>query len=89
MYYQLHNTTSTILRTKSKDVNVFRLVLQLSMRNPSKPDVKSRMKMQLEQRRQVMFQWHLCDQQLYRYLGAAYIRSLEVRIHPQFDRKFT
>ena len=37
--------------------------------NPLKPGVKSRMKMQLEQRRQVMLQLNLSDQQLYCLLG--------------------
>ena len=36
---------------------------QLFLLNPLKPDVKSRMKMQLEQRRQVMLQLHPSDQQ--------------------------
>ena len=34
-----------ITRTKSPNLNVSRLVLQLSLPNPMKPDVKSRMKM--------------------------------------------
>ena len=45
--------------TKSQNLNVSRLVLQLSLPNPLKPGVKSRMKMQLEQRR------HLSDQKWY------------------------
>ena len=36
---------SNISRTKSPNLNVSRLVLQLSVPNPMKPDVKSRMKM--------------------------------------------
>ena len=34
-----------IMRTKSQSLNVSRLALKLSLPNPSKPDVKSRMKM--------------------------------------------
>ena len=40
-------------------------LLRLSLPNPLKPDVKSRMKMQLEQRRQAMLQLHLSDRQFY------------------------
>ena len=36
---------SNIRRTKSQNLNVSRLVLQLSLSNPMKPGVKSRMKM--------------------------------------------
>ena len=36
---------SNISRTKSPNLNASRLVLQLSLSNPIKPDVKSRMKM--------------------------------------------
>ena len=52
-------------RTKSQHVNVSCLVLQLTLPNPLKPVVKSRMKMQLEQRRSAMLQLHLRDQQFY------------------------
>ena len=38
-------SSSSLRRTKSKIWNVFRLVLQLSLPNPLKPGVKSRMKM--------------------------------------------
>ena len=61
---QLHKISS-ISRTKFQNLNDSRLVLQLSLPNPLKPDVKSRMKMQLEQRRQAMLQLHLGDQQFY------------------------
>ena len=37
--------SSNIRRTKSPNLNVSRLVLQLSLSNPMKPGVKSRMKM--------------------------------------------
>ena len=40
------------------NLNDYRLVLKLSFRNPLKPGVKSRMKMNLEQRRQAMLQLH-------------------------------
>ena len=52
-------------RTKSQNFKNSRLVLQLSLPNALKPGVKSRMKMQLEQRRRVMLQLHLSDQQVY------------------------
>ena len=38
------------------NLETFRLVLHLSLLHPLKPDIKSRMKMQLEQRRQEMLQ---------------------------------
>ena len=59
--YHYHQTSYKRL-TKSQNLNVSRLVLQLSL--PS-PGFKSRMKMQLEQRRQPMLQLHLSDQQFY------------------------
>ena len=40
-----YRKVSNIRRTKSPNLNVSRLVLQLSLPNPMKPDVKSRMKM--------------------------------------------
>ena len=59
MYRKIYN----ISRTKSQNVNDYRPVLQLSLPNPLKPGLKSRMKMKLEQRRQAMLQLHLSDQQ--------------------------
>ena len=56
---------SNIKRTQSPNINVSRLVLQLSLPNPLKPRVKLRMKMELEQRGQAMLQLHLSDQQCY------------------------
>ena len=50
-------------RTKSQNLNVSRLGLQLSLCNMLKPSVKWRMKMQLEQRRQAMLQLHPTDHQ--------------------------
>ena len=55
---KVFNTT----RTKSQNLNDSRLVLQLSLTNPLKPDVKPRMKM-LEQRRQAILHLHLSDPQ--------------------------
>ena len=52
-------------RTKSQNLNVSRLGLQLSLCNMLKPSVKWRMKMQLEQRRQAMLQLHPTDHQFY------------------------
>ena len=50
---------SNIRGIKLRNLNVSRLVLQLSLRNLLKPSVKSGMKMYLEQRRQAMLQLHL------------------------------
>ena len=49
-------------RTESQNLNIYRLVLQLSLPNLLKPCVKLRMKMSLEQSRQAMLQLHLGDQ---------------------------
>ena len=56
---------SNIRCTQSQNINVSRLVLQLSLPNQLKPSVKLRVKMKLEQRRQVMLQLHLSDQRFY------------------------
>ena len=50
MYRQISN----IRLTKSQNLNVSCLILQLSLAKPLKPRTKSRMKMQLEQRRQLI-----------------------------------
>ena len=71
-----HNKISNISHTKYHNLNVSHLILQLSLPNPLKPGVKSRMKMQLEQRRQAVLQLHLSDQQFYCLKGASYIRGL-------------
>ena len=42
-----YRQTSNIWRTKSKHLNVSRLVLQFSLPNPLKPGVKSSMKMNM------------------------------------------
>ena len=54
--------TSFIRGNKSQNLNVSRLILQLSLHKLLKSSVKSRMEMQLEQRRQAMLQLHLRDQ---------------------------
>ena len=56
---------SSISYTKSKNLNISCLILPLFLPNTFKPDVESRMKMYLEQRRQAMLQLHLSDQQVY------------------------
>ena len=61
----IYHQTSNICHTESQDLHVFRFVLQLSLCNLLKHGVKSRMKMQLEQRRQAMLQLHLSDKQFY------------------------
>ena len=60
-----YRQTSSIIRTKSPNLNVSRLVLWLSSPNQLNPGAKSTMKMQLEQRRQAMLLLHLSDQQFY------------------------
>ena len=70
--------TSNISRTKSQNLNVSDLVLMLSLSNPLKPGVKSRMKMWLEHRRQAMLQIHLSDRLFYCLLRATYVRGLTV-----------
>ena len=61
----IYRQVSNIRRTKSQRLNDYRTVLRLSLPNPLKPDVKSKMKMQLEQRRQAMLQQHMSDRQFY------------------------
>ena len=56
VYYR---QTSDRSNTKSQNLNVSRLILQLLLPNPLKPKVKSRMKIYFEQRRQAMLQLHL------------------------------
>ena len=48
-----YHKISNMRCTESQNLNVSRLVLQLSLHNLLKPGVKSRMKMQLEQRRHI------------------------------------
>ena len=87
MYH--HHTTyckiSNIRGTKSKNLNVSLLGLQLSLCNILKPSVKwSIIKLLLEQRRQAMLQLHLGDLQfnsllkcvLYKRLDGKFLQSL-------------
>ena len=60
-----YRQTSKMRHTKSQNLNVFSLVLQLSLYNILKPGVKSRIQMWLEQRRQVMLKLQLSIQQCY------------------------
>ena len=60
--------TSSLSRTKSRGLNVSRILLQLSLPKP----LKSRMKMQLEQHRQAIRQLQLSDQQ-FQYLLRCYL----------------
>ena len=62
-YWCNYRQISNIRRTKSQNLNVSRLVLQLSLPNLLKPCIKLRMKMLLEQRRQAMLQLHPSGQQ--------------------------
>ena len=45
IFYGIYNQISNIRCTESRNLNVSHLVLQLPLRNLSKPGVKSRMKM--------------------------------------------
>ena len=60
-----YRQVSNIRCIKSQHFIDSRTVLRLSLPNPLKPDVKTRMKMQLEQRRQALLQLHLNDRQFY------------------------
>ena len=71
----IYRKISNIRCTKYPNLNVSRLVLQLSLPNPMKPCVKSRMKMQLEQRRQAMLQLYLSDRQFYCLLRCALLET--------------
>ena len=63
-HHSTYIQTSDIRPAKSQSSNVSCVVSRLSLPNPLKPSVKSRMKM-LGQRRQAMLQLHLSDQQFY------------------------
>ena len=69
---------SNISHTKSLNLNVSGLVLQLSLSDPLKPAVKSRMKMELEKRQQAVLQLHLSYQQFNSHKGATCIKCLTV-----------
>ena len=45
LYHQSYHQTSNISRTKSPNLNVYRLILHVPLPNPLKPGVESRMKM--------------------------------------------
>ena len=66
------------IRHQITNLNISLLVWQLSLPNPLQPDVKLRMKIQLEQCRQAMLQLHLSDQQVYCLLSCTYIGDLSV-----------
>ena len=61
-YVYVYHQSTNKGRPKFQNLNVSRLVLQLSLPNPMKPGVKSRVNMELEQRWQAMFKLHLSDQ---------------------------
>ena len=73
---------SNISLTKYQNLNVSRLALQLSLSNPLKPGVTSRIRMKLEQRRLTMLQLHVSDQHFYCILSYGYIRSLTALASP-------
>ena len=60
-----YRKTSSISSTKSQNLNVSCIRVQLSSLNLLTPGVKLRMKMYLEQRREAMLQLHLSYQQFY------------------------
>ena len=59
----IHVNSRTSVWPGLKNLNVSRLVLELTLHSQLKPGVKSRMKIYLEQRRQAMLQLHLNDPQ--------------------------
>ena len=64
--------------TKAQNLNVSRLILQLSLRNLLKPGVRLKMKTKLEQSRQALLQLHLNDRHFCCQLRCAYIRDLTI-----------
>ena len=72
-----YHQTSNISGTKSQDLNVSRLALQLFLRNLLRPSVKSRMKITLEQSRQAMLQLHMSVKQVYYPLRCAFYRRFD------------
>ena len=52
----IYSQNSNITCTKFQNLNVSRFIFHLALPNPSKPGVKSRMKMQFEQRPEAMLQ---------------------------------
>ena len=73
----MYHNISNIRCPKSQNLNVSCLVLQLSLPNPLKQGVKSRM-MYLGQRWQAMLQLHLSDQQVYCLISCDLHRDLSV-----------
>ena len=65
LWVEIYHKTYNIRCSQSQNLNVSHLLLQFSLPNPLKPDIKSRMKMYLEQHPQVMLHLHLSYQQLY------------------------
>ena len=60
--HTLYRQTSNISRTKSQTIKFSRLILQMFLPNPLKTGVTSRMKVQLEKRRQTNLQLDLSNQ---------------------------
>ena len=79
----VYHQTSNINHTKSYNINVSHLVLQLCLPNPFKPGVESRMKMWLEQRRQAMLQLHPSDQQFHYLLRCDLYKRFYDTLLPQ------
>ena len=72
IYINIYREVSNISRTKSEHLKDSRSVLLLSLPNPLKPDVKSRMKAML----QAMLQLHLSDRQFYCLLRCVLYKRL-------------
>ena len=87
--YIIYRQVSNIRRTKSQHLKDSCTVSRLSLPNPLKPDVKSRMKMELEQHRQAMLQLHLSDRQFYCLLTCVlYYRFYGTCICTLYPRKY-
>ena len=75
----MYRQVSNIRRTKSQHLKDSRTVLRLSLPNPLKPDVKSRML--------ALLQLHLSDPQCYCLLRCTYIRGFMVLLMSEISQK--
>ena len=81
-YHKIYCTSLT----QSKNWNVSRLVLQLSLPKPLKPGVKSRMKMLLLERRQAMLHLHLSNPQSNCTLRGVLYQRFDDNFNPGMDK---
>ena len=77
MAQYVYRKISNISRPQSQNVNVSRLVLQLSLPNSLRPGVELKINMLLEQRRQAMLQLHLRDQQFDKLLRCVFYQRFD------------